>query len=64
MKKLSTGRDSTLGNYLTMTKCVFGVGKASDYLQDKIDKSPQGGEEEVIADEGQMVQLFLQLQYG
>ena len=56
MRKISTGQDSTLGTYLKMAK-VFGP-KCEKFFQDKIDSSPIGEDEEVIADESQMVYLM------
>ena len=54
MKTMSTGQPSTLGNWHAMTKAVFGEDSpATLFLQDKIDK--QGSDEEVIADEGQLL---------
>ena len=56
MKMLSTGQSSTLGTYKKLA-AIFGD-KAVKFIQDKIDKSPQGEKEEVIADETQMLQLL------
>jgi hypothetical protein len=56
MMKISTGEDSTLGTYLKMAK-IFGP-KAEKFIQDKIDASPNGADEEVIADERQILQVF------
>jgi len=56
MKKLSTGEDSTLGTYKKM--CVLFGKKAEAFIQSKIDESPNGEDEEVIADERQMIQLL------
>jgi len=56
MKKLSTGEDSTLGTYKKM--CVLFGKKAENFIQKKIDESPNGENEEVIADERQMIQLL------
>lgn len=65
MNKLSTGQDSTLGNYMILTRIFFGEGsKAVAYLQKKIDESPNGAGEEVIADESQMVHLLGQIHIG
>jgi len=65
MRKLSTGQDSTLGNYMILTRIFFGEGsKAVAYLQKKIDESPNGAGEEVIADESQMVHLLGQIHIG
>lgn len=65
MNKLSTGQDSTLGNYMILTRIFFGEGsKAVAYLQKKIDESPNGVDEEVVADESQMVHLLGQIHIG
>jgi len=59
MQKLSTGDDSTLGNYKKMAVAVFGEdSKAVGFLNDKISLSPQGENEEVIAPESQMIYLL------
>jgi hypothetical protein len=59
MTKMSTGDDATLGNYRKMAAAVFGEdSKAVKFLDDKITDSPNGENEEVIADEGQMVNLL------
>ena len=59
MKMLSTGEPSTLGTYKKM--CVIFGQKAIDFIQAKIDESPNGEDEEVIADEGQMIYLLSQI---
>lgn len=65
MKKLTTGHDSTLGNYLMLSEAVFGKDSpASAFLREKIEKSPKGADDEVIADEGQMVHMLGQLHAG
>jgi hypothetical protein len=56
MKKLSTGQPSTLGSYKKLAK-IFG-NKAVAFIQSKIDESPNGESEEVLADERQMLQLL------
>lgn len=59
MKKLSTGDDATLGNYRKLAVVFFGEdNQAVKFLDDKIAESPNGAGEEVIADEGQMVNLL------
>ena len=59
MKKLSTGDDSTLKNYRLLAKAYFGEeSKAVSFLDQKIADSPNGENEEVLADERQMLQLF------
>ena len=63
MNKLSTGDDATLGNYKKLAVIFFGESsKAVKFLDDKIAESPNGENEEVIADEGQM--LFLLTNIG
>jgi len=65
MKKLSTGEDSTLGNHRKMAVAVWGNdSKAVKFLNDKIAESPNGENEEVIADEVQMVFLLRSIMYG
>lgn len=59
MDKMSTGQDSTLGNWLTMTNAFFGKdSKQAKFIQDKIAESPNGENEEVIADEGQFLMVL------
>ena len=65
MRKMSTGEDSTLGAHRKMAMAVFGKDSpAVKFLDKKIAESPHGEEEEVIADEGQMVALLGQLHFG
>ena len=56
MQKISTGEDSTLGTYKKIA-VVFGA-EAVKFIQEKIDKSPNGEKEEVLADERQMLALL------
>lgn len=43
MKKLSTGDDATIGNYLKLATAFFGKeSKAVKFLNDKIAESPNG----------------------
>lgn len=59
MHKLSTGDDSTLGNYRKMAEAVFGKdSQPVKFLDSKIAESPKGEAEEVIANESQMVMLL------
>lgn len=59
MKKLSVGCDSTLGNYRKLASIVFGSdSNAVKYLDKKISESSIGENEEVIADESQMVYVL------
>lgn len=65
MKKLSTGQASTLGNYRVMAVAVFGEDSpAVAFLGRKIAESPNGADEEVIADEGQVVYALGQIHMG
>ncbi|MEE1914659.1 hypothetical protein ACET9R_18835 [Aeromonas veronii] len=62
MRKLSTGQDSTLGNYRIMAVAVFGQdSKAVAFLDKKIAESPNGVDEEVIVEESQAVSMLGQL---
>ena len=62
MKKLSTGANSTLGEYRKLTCAVFGTdSKATAFIDQKIKDSPNGEKEEVLADEGQMAHLLMPL---
>lgn len=59
MNKLSTGQDSTLGNYRKMCVALLGADSgAVAFLDERIKE--QGEDEEVIADESQMVFLLMQ----
>jgi hypothetical protein len=57
MNRLSTGQASTLGSYRRIAK-IFFSDKAVAYLDQKIKESPNGENEEVIADETQMFHLL------
>lgn len=62
MKKLSTGANSTLGEYLKLSRAFFGIDSAAvKFLQAKIAETPNGENEEVIADEGQMIHMLSDL---
>ena len=56
MNTISTGEPSTLGTYKKM--CILFGAKAEAFIQKKIDEAPKGEDEEVIADERQMLQLL------
>ena len=63
MKKMSTGDDATLGNYRKMAALFFGEDSdAVEFLDKKIEE--QGEDQEVIADERQMINLLYTLTYG
>ena len=62
MKKLSTGQDSTLKNWLRLSRIFFGEGsEAVKFLKNKIDVAPNGENEEVIADEPQLIFMLYEL---
>ena len=56
MRKISTGEPSTLGTYLKIAK-FFGP-EAQKFIQTKMDGLPDGENEEVVAEESQMLQLL------
>lgn len=62
MHKLSTGQDSTLGNYLILCRAAFGDNShATENIRKKITNSPRGEAEEVLADETQMINMLASL---
>lgn len=62
MIKLSTGQDSTLGNWISLCKTFFGEDSASiDFLEGKAKESRNGLEEEVIAEERQLIQALYKI---
>ena len=63
MIKLSSGQDSTLGSYLGLCDLYFGTDSPqSKFILDKISESPNGVNEEVIAEESQMMYLLFNIQ--
>lgn len=63
MKEMSVGMPSTLGNWHKMSVAIFGPdSRATKFLQDKIDV--QGPDEEVIADEAQLIQVLVTIHLG
>lgn len=62
MIKLSTGHDSTLGNYRDLSAALFGeTSPQTRFLDGKIATNPNGRDEEVIAEETQMMYLLFEL---
>lgn len=62
MQKLSIGLDSNLGAYLKLCNIFFGEESVqSRFVSRQIAKSPNGADEEVIADESQMMFLLVNL---
>ncbi len=61
MRTLTTGDDSTLGNYKKLSEIFFGKDSgAVKFLETKIAESPNGEDEEVIVAESQMIVLLTQ----
>ena len=60
MSKLSDGSLSTLGGYRRIAITLTGSekSKAVEFFDTKIAESPNGEDEEVIADESQMLMLI------
>lgn len=58
MKRLSTGAPSTWGEYRKLTKLLFGEGKELRFIDREIARAPNGADEEVIADESQVLYLI------
>lgn len=64
MIKLSTGEDSTLGNYKKLVESMLGLDSpALLFLNEKIKNSDKKEDEEVLADEGQMVYLLMNMHF-
>jgi hypothetical protein len=62
VKKLSTGQDSTLGEYRKLTVAILGEdSEAVKFLDEKIAESSVGEKEEVIAAESQMLYLLFNM---
>lgn len=59
MKKLSVGVDSTLRNWIMLSTITFGAdSKPTLYLMEKANESEEGLNEEVIADERQLLMVL------
>ena len=59
--KLTTGHDSTLGNWRLLCAAVFGEdGPSVKFFDDKI--AEQGADEWVVADEGQMMYAVMSME--
>jgi hypothetical protein len=60
---LSTGDKSTLSSYKNLCELLFGKeSKSVKFIEQKIKESLNGGEEQVLADESQMMCIFLNLE--
>jgi hypothetical protein len=63
IRNLSIGIPSTLGSYYDMCLALFGRNsEATKWIKEKLDE--QGADEEVVADEGQMIYLLVQIHLG
>ena len=63
MRTISTGEPSTLGTYLKIAPFIGGD-TAVKFIEDKIAESKNGADEEVIADERQMLYLLANMGNG
>jgi hypothetical protein len=62
---MSTGQPSTLKSYRQLAAAFFGAdGAAVRFIDEHIAADPDGEDGVVIADEGQMIYLFVQLTKG
>lgn len=62
MIKLSSGHDSTLGNWLALVSAVLGRDcPAADFLRAEIERSEKGESEEVLADERQFINVLVNM---
>lgn len=62
MRKLSTGEDSTLANWILLCTAFFGKDSpATTLMQSKVAEAEHGEDEEVIADEPQLLRILGQL---
>jgi len=65
MKKISTGQDNTLENWIRLSEMAFGkTSGATKFLTDLAEKSENGIKEEVIADERQLLMVLSKLHSG
>jgi len=62
MTNLSIGMPSTLGSYLKLCNIFFGEESIqASFINQKIASSPNGADEEVVAEESQMMYLLANL---
>ncbi len=62
MQMLSIGMPSTLGSYQKLCNIFFGEDSAqAKFINEKIATNPNGADEEVIAEESQMMYLLFNL---
>ena len=62
MNTLSIGLPSTLKSYKTLCDLLFGTDSLqTKFISEKISTSPNGEDEEVVADESQMLYLLFSM---
>lgn len=62
MKKLSTGQDSTLENWIGLSAVFFGEDSpATKFLIEKANTAPDGIHTEVISDERQLIYALVNM---
>jgi hypothetical protein len=65
MNMLSIGMPSTLGSYQKLCNIFFGEDSAqAKFINEKIASNPNGADEEVIAEESQMMYLLMHIEEG
>ncbi len=65
MQMLSIGMPSTLGSYQKLCNIFFGEDSAqAKFINEKIATNPNGADEEVIAEESQMMYLLMHIEDG
>jgi len=65
MNMLSIGMPSTLGSYQKLCNIFFGEDSAqAKFINEKIATNPNGADEEVIAEESQMMYLLMHIEEG
>lgn len=65
MRKLSTGADSTLEEWIKLSSLMFGEeSSATIFLKHKAKKDPAGLKAEVIADEAQLIAILFNIDGG
>ncbi len=65
MIKLSSGHNSTLGNWLALVSAVMGPDcPAAAFLRAEIEKAESGEDEQVLADERQFINVLANMNRG
>lgn len=62
MKKLSTGQDSTLENWIKNCERFFGKDSVqAQHFRNKAESAPKGLREEVVTDENQLLMMLVSM---